>query len=261
MNQNETCSSCSKERTDRIPVGRFIEKLDSLLSHNDTDGAEKLIAYWIGEARACGDRRGLLSILDEAIGLYRRTAKEAKARSAIDEAFVLLDLLSLQNTLSGATVYLNCATTLKAFGSVRDAMPYYQRAQKIYEELLPPDDFHVAALYNNMASACADLGQFEEAEGYYCSAIEILSQKGSNNGEIAVSMINLAHLYHERNPLDEKIEVMLQKAWELLGTERNAQDGNYAFVCSKCAPSFGFFGHFLKEAELNARAEAIYGRA
>ena len=256
--EEKVCRSCSKEPTDRIPVMRVIAKLEEHFATNDLDGAVALLRYWEKEARACGDRRGLLSVLDEELGLYRRTADEQAALSAVSDAFALVEELNAQNTLSGATVYLNGATTLKAFGRAEQAMTYYRHAQKIYEDTLPPDDFHVAALYNNMASACADLDRFEEAEGYYCSAIEILSDKQDNNGEIAVSMVNLAHLYHDRNPLDERVELMLDKAWEFLSPEKNTPNGNYAFVCSKCAPSFGYFGHFVRERELTARAEALY---
>jgi len=260
-NNEKICRSCSKEPTDRINIMRVIAKLEEHFATNDLPGAVSLLRYWEREARDCGDRRGLLSILDEELGLYRRTADEKSALCAIKDAFALIQELSLQNTLSGATIYLNGATTLKAFGKAEEAMPYYQQAQRVYEETLPPDDFHMAALYNNMASACADLGRVEEAEGYYCSAIEILSEKQGNNGEIAVSMVNLAHLYHDGNPLDERVELMLDKAWEFLLPERNEQNGNYAFVCSKCAPSYGYFGHFVRQQELNARAEALYGRS
>ena len=39
-----------------------------------------------------------------------------------------------------------------------------------------------------------------------------------------------------------------------------ARDGNYAFVCEKCAPTFHYYGYFLWGAELEERARAIYER-
>ena len=38
------------------------------------------------------------------------------------------------------------------------------------------------------------------------------------------------------------------------------RNGYYAFTCRKCAPSFGYFGYFVYEKELNERADIIYER-
>ena len=46
----------------------------------------------------------------------------------------------------------------------------------------------------------------------------------------------------------------------MLNSEEIVRDGNYAFVCEKCAPVFGFYGRFMTEKELNARMRSIYER-
>ena len=53
----------------------------------------------------------------------------------------------------------------------------------------------------------------------------------------------------------------LDRAWGYLNTEGQIQDGNYAFVCEKCAPIFGFYGQKDREAELARRAKVIYERS
>ena len=50
----------------------------------------------------------------------------------------------------------------------------------------------------------------------------------------------------------------MDEAWEMLMSADNVQDGDFAFICSKCYPSFGFFGYFEREAELRALTEKIY---
>ncbi len=119
-------------------------------------------------------------------------------------------------------------------------------------------DYKMAALYNNMSSAFSDLGERAVCEECCFKAIEILEHNAGCNGEIAVTLVNLAHLYHEEDPFDERIYEFMDKAWELLISDENEQDGNFAFLCSKCAPSFGFFGYFEKEAELKKLTEKIY---
>ena len=49
-------------------------------------------------------------------------------------------------------------------------------------------------------------------------------------------------------------------AEELLLDESNAQDGNYAFVCEKCAPTFEYYGWFMTAEELKRRSDGIYER-
>ena len=93
-------------------ANRFLKKMDSCFEHNDMRAAKETIEFWENEARSKGDDRLLLTVLNEAMGVYRRTQKKTKALNAMDEALKLIDKLDLQNNLSGATIYINSATTL-----------------------------------------------------------------------------------------------------------------------------------------------------
>ena len=258
--QDDRCESCSKEKTDRIPIRRVVEKIDEAFSRNDLAEAGRLLSFWEGEARALADIHGLLEILSEEIGYFRRTEERTRGLAAVTEAFAIMEEHGLSNSVSGGTIYVNGATTMKAFGKAAEAMPYYRRAKKIFEEKLPPDSYLLAALFNNMASAYAELGEWEKADENYRAAIRILAKSGDNDGEIAVSYVNLAHLYYDRDEKDTRIASLLETAWSYLMSERLLHDGNYAFICSKCAPSFGFFGYFAREEELRRAAESIYER-
>ena len=50
----------------------------------------------------------------------------------------------------------------------------------------------------------------------------------------------------------------MDKAWDCLKSDKNEHNGDFAFFCSKCYPSFGFFGYFERESELKALSEKIY---
>ncbi len=252
------CKSCSKEIVDRVPIIRVISKLDECFSRNDLSGAKALLEHWESEARHMDDTRGLLEILNEEIGFYRRTNDSEKGLSTVNEALDILEHLS--ENISIGTIYINCATTMKAFGLAKDSIAYYEKAKSIYEKY-GADSFNLAALYNNMASAFAELNEFSKAENSYRKAIEILTQDVTNFGEIAVSYVNLAHLYYDRDPFDDRAYSSMDTAWEYLMNKENRHDGNYAFVCSKCAPSFAFFGYFLQEKELIKISEEIYERS
>lgn len=257
-NREQNCNSSVKEMDNVVPVARVIARLDSLFAKNNLEEAGKLLRYWEEEARRLGDERGLLSIVNEEIGYYRRTGGRELGLLACDEALRLVRSTDQRATVSGATVMLNSATTYKAFGSPKRAIPLYERAEQIYLEKLSPNDFRLAGLYNNYATALVDLRQFERAEKLYDRAIEILIQNGENPGEIAVTHVNKAHLYHQSSGDEERIEQELDEAWIIL-EDIKKRDGNYAFIASKCAPSYEFFGHFLRAKSLKERAQKIYG--
>ncbi len=252
------CKSCSKESYDMIPISRVLSKLEEHFSKNDLEGAGRLLCYWENEARLLHDDRGLLEILNEQIGYYRRIGEKEKGLTAVAEAFSLIEAQKSSDAVSSATIYLNSATTMKSFGLANEAMPYYEQARTIYEASLEADDYRLAAFYNNISSAYKDLGKIEESEEACMKALEILGNKEGFNGEIAVTLLNLAHLYYDQDPMDERAYSRAEQAYFCLKAEENAHNGSFAFFCSKCYPSFGFFGYFEYEKEIKELSEAIY---
>lgn len=260
MSEEKCC--CCKEPLGTIPILRIIEKLDACFARNDMDEAGRLLDYWEKEARALNDNRGLSEILSEQIGYFRKVGNKQRGLEAVDSALALLACEDTADSVSNATIYLNCATTMKAFGKAQEAMPYYLRAKDTFEKLLPQNDFRLAGLYNNMATALADLQKFDEARECYNKAITVLKGK-SVYGELAVTYVNLAHLTYDeaeakQTACDDEVDGLLDSAWQCLDNPDAPRDGNYAFICSKCAPSFGFFGFFMQKQELEKRAQEIY---
>ncbi|MBR7093008.1 MAG: tetratricopeptide repeat protein [Clostridia bacterium] len=254
------CSSCVREPVGRINVARFIAKLDACLARNDLPAAGKCLADWEAEARGLGDERGLLSVLNEELGYYRRTGEQDKALAAVQQVRQLLQSTGMQTHLSGATILINAATTLKAFGRAQEGMPLYEQAAALYQAENKTGTYEYAALLNNRASALTDLGRYDEAERCYNQAVGILKQDGSHDGEIAVSLINLAHLYFDRDDTAayERVERTLDEAWEYLTSPRQPHDANYAFILTKCAPSFRYFQRPEEADALEETAKEIY---
>ena len=251
------CESCSNERTDKINLARFFAKLDEIFSKGDLAAAGRLIDYWERDARAIGDENGLLYVLNEETGYFRRTGEKEKGLAAVNEALALTEKLGMEKTVSGATVIINCATTMKAFGEAEKALPLYEKARAVYESSLESDDFLLAAFYNNFALSLADVGRTAEAEEMFFLAIGTLKKCGGHEGEIAVSYVNLAQLYYSCGE-NEKIPAALESGWEYLSAETLPHDGNYAFVCSKCAPAYRDFGQNERADILFARSKEIY---
>lgn len=244
-----------------VPLSRILEKLDEHLARNDYDAAERHLRYWLAEAEAGHDGRGQLSLHNELMGHFRKWGKETEARAHAEKALSLLPALALEESITAGTTYINVATVYKAFGDAAAALPLYREAEKIYRAHLPENDPRLGGLYNNMGLALVDLREYREAEAAYRRALTIMS--GVQNGELecAITHLNMATAAEEEQgaeAAESLIEEHIRQAELLLETPGIPRNGYYAFVAEKCAPTFGYYGHFAYASELTARAEAIY---
>lgn len=241
----------------KISLRTFIKELDSLFAKEDLQGAEACAVKWLDLAREYGDKPGELIVLNEMTGFYRQTKNEEKGLAAVNEAFALLDSFDFDKK-TAATIYLNGATTIKAFGKSAEAMKFYEKSHGLFLEILDKNDPLFAGFYNNKALALQDLKRYSEAEEHFIKAIKITESNKKNELETAISLVNLAHLYYEIDSGDERINGLMDKALDILDCPDYYGYEKYAFTCRKCAPSFGFFGFFLAEKKLNERADRIY---
>lgn len=245
----------------RIPVQRVIEKLDEYLRYNDYDSAERHLKYWLAEAEAGNDDRGKLTVLNEQIGLFRKMSKEEECMKAIELTMELAASPELESTVTLGTTYINAATGYKAFGKTEKALPLYLKAKQIYEAVLDDKNALLGGLYNNMALALAADGQFARAREFFDKAIAVMSAQENGESETAITWLNIADLIINEKGAWEgaaEAETCLDKAEALLDTPTIPRNGNYAFVCEKCAPVFGYYGRFVFEKELEKRAKDIY---
>ena len=244
-----------------IDVRRFLSKLDSYFDKNDYDGARRHLEYWYAEAVAGRDLRGRFSVLNEMLGFYRKTGNREKALGAVHEIVQVIHELGTDNSVGSATAYINIGTVYKAFSMSEDALPYFERASTIYTDGLKPDDVRFGGLYNNMALVLTDLKQYDRAYEYYNKALSIMLNAADGKPEAAVTYLNMANAAEARLGLEEAEELItdyLDRAELCLDSPDNERNGNYAFVCEKCAPVFSYYGRFFYAAELKKRMSEIY---
>lgn len=246
-----------------IDINTLIAELDYLLSKNDYNAARDFLEKWVEISQNQNDNKALFSLCNECIGLYRKIGDKDNCYKYCAKALDLLKALNIESTVTGATAYTNCATAYKAFGEADKSIPLFEKAVTLYKKLLPENDPKLAGLYNNFALSLVDLKDFERALKLYEKAINVLEHNPFFNLEQAVSYLNMANLYEAEKGLEnacEEIDVLLDKAQRVLDEKYSENDGNYAFVCEKCAPTFGYYGRFLYENELKKRASVIYER-
>lgn len=243
-----------------IPVERIIEKEDEFFSKNDLLSAEKLLRYWLDEAKSLNDKRGELIITSELTGVFRKTGNKQESEKYCAEILRLLKETDMFETTSGATFLLNVATNKKAFGDARGALEIYDEVNKVFTKNLDADNALFGGLYNNSALSFADLCDYDTAIAYFEKALEIAEINGNKLDE-AVTLTNLSTTYLRRDPFDdENVDKSLDDALSLLNDVSVTRDGYYAFVCEKCASAFSDAGRFIDAEELKSRARSIYER-
>ncbi|MBQ6755482.1 MAG: tetratricopeptide repeat protein [Oscillospiraceae bacterium] len=246
-----------------IPQQRIIEKMDEYMSRRDYAGAERHLKYWLLEATEGRDKRGELMVRGELIGHYRKTAEREKALKEIDAALALVRELDYGDTISAGTTYVNCATALSSFGENERALELFRLAQPIYENSAATRAELLGGLYNNMALCLAALSRYSEAHAYYDKAMEAMAKAEDGALEQAITCLNRANLVENEVGMEageSRIFDLVDEAWDKLGGFTGPRDGYYAFVCEKCAPTFGYYGYFAAAEELKNRAEKIYDR-
>ena len=241
-----------------LTVQQFIQTLDTYFDRDDMRSAGTYLRDSLEYACAREDHPLRFAILNEMMGYYRKTGEVERGLVAIEEGLDMIPQLQIDGKVAGATGYLNAATTLKAFGNAKEALPYYEKAEAIFRRELSPSDPRMAGLCNNFALALVDLGRFHEAEGRYREALAILGRSDGKETDLANTYVNMAHLYEKLEDY-EAIESCLNYAKDALELDQ-VRNGYYAYTCRKCAPSFGYFGYFVYEKELNERADGIYER-
>lgn len=243
---------------DSIDVPAAIAELDALYNSGREREAGAYLERRRDEARALGDWRGELSMISELLGYHRRDGDREKGIAAVNEALDIIRLHRMGRTVSGATVLLNAATTMKCFGMAKESIPIFEHVARVYGENLDPTDYRFGGLYNNMALSYQDLGDYRRAEQHFQLALRVIAHSRDPENEMAVTWCNLAELYDRQDPEDPKIDACMERAWELLNAPSLPRNGYHAFTISKCVPSFDHFGYFLYAKELRERAERIY---
>lgn len=232
----------------RIELRGYLARYDALMARGEKAAAGDVLRAALTEAEAADDRHSCLSLYSELMGYCRQAGLRDEGMAAIDSGLRLLRELGQEGTLTAGTILINAATALSAFGEHRRALGNFQEAFRCYGKSLPPADQRWAALMNNMAAVYEAVGERENAERYYRSALRVQQQGGG--ADVAVTHVNLAQLLSSREEWEAALAALDEPTliW----------DEYYAFTCRKCAAAFEEAGMADVAAELRERAEIIH---
>ena len=253
-----------KQKKQMIPQQRISQKLDELMGRKEYQQAENLLKYWLEEARVSFDDQGVFMLYNEMMGYYRKMADKDNAYKAVDNALSMLDELDYRDSVSGATCYTNAATVYTAFGEPEKSVELFEKARTIYENNREHNEYKLASLYNNMATALVALKRYSEADELYHKALEVDSQIENSQLEMAMTYLNILDaLISEKGVenIDDEAAILLAQAKDCLDDERLERDSYYSFVCDKCVGIYRYFGWFRYAGELEERITEIDERA
>ncbi len=246
-----------------IPVRRVIEKMDEYMSRLDYAGAERHLRYWLAEARALGDRRGELTMLNELIGHSRKTNQRELAERCTREALALIDALSLEDSVTVGTTYINAATAAYVFGEYESSIHMFRRAEAIYLKKPDTDAKLMGGLYNNMGLTLIALKRYDEAMAAYQKALaqmERVPGGALEQAETCLNMANTLEYQYGAVEAENRINDLLDRAEALLDEPDLPHDGYYAYVLDHCAPTFERYGYFLTAQRLRKQTKEYYER-
>ena len=246
-----------------IPVRRIIDKMDEYMSRLDYAGAERHLRYWLAEARATGDRRGELTMLNELIGHSRKTNQREVAKRCTQEALDLIEALSLDDSVTAGTTYINAATAAYVFGEYERSISMFERAEAIYVKRPDTDPKLMGGLYNNMGLTLTALKRYDEAMAAYEKALGQMDKVPDGALEQAETCLNMANtLEYQYGAVEAegRINDLLDRAEALLDTPTLPHDGYYAYVLDHCAPTFEHYGYFLTAQQLREQTKQYYER-
>lgn len=239
-------------------IKAVVAEFDRLLSMDAKAEAAAYLEEKLLEFEKADHWASQITVLNEMMGFYRNSGEAEKGLESVEKGLRLVGEHRMGDTVSGGTTFLNAATTMKAFQKTEEAMPYYEQAARAYSKNLDPFDYRFGGLFNNMALAYEDLGQYDKAEVYYKKAMDIMDRlKPGSILELAVTWVNLACLY-EKWGRQEEIDFCLERAVDFFHSTEVSHDAYYAFNCRKCAATFDHFGYFRMKKELLESAERIY---
>lgn len=236
-----------------VDVYDVLKRSDSLRDAGDTAAAEALLVSARDTAAEAGDWSSEITMLSELAGLYRYMRLEDRALSVCSDIFGLLREHHLGHTVAGATVLLNAATTLTSYGRHSGALDVFAHVSRVYMDHLDPSDYRFASLFNNMAAAYKDSGEYQNAERCYNFALSSLNRDKGRENDIAVTLCNLADLYNSLDPEDGRVNACMERAWEYLNAPGLPRDAYHRFTISKCLSAFDSLGYFAYAKELRER--------
>lgn len=238
------------------------EKLDGLFAAHAMEQVEPFLLSCLQEADDTENGALYLAVCNELMGFYRSVSAFEKATLT---ARHVLDWLreappGLREAQLLATTFVNAATAFRAAGQLEESYTYYQQALPLYEQALPPGDYRLAGLYNNLGLLLEQMDRNQEAGEALEKALAIVTPIQGAQIERAITLTNLAQidLKQEREAQAKERLLLAQRLFLEPGGEPDAHYGavlsglgSLAFRGGDYAEALACYRQALEEVKKN----------
>ncbi|MEG0368046.1 MAG: DUF4037 domain-containing protein, partial [Coprobacillus sp.] len=171
----------------------------------------------------------------ELMGYYRVRAEFKQGNQMALQAIKIIQGLGLEDSIAGATTYLNIATLYRVQGLYELSLDYYQKTLNIYQECLDESDERMISLYNNFSLLYQETHQLKQALDYELKALLLIENKENCEVETAITYTNLSQMYFQLNQREQGLNA-LNKAIVLF-KKHAPQDPHYFAAIAALAQS------------------------
>ncbi len=192
----------------------ILDQIDDYYLKNQYDEAYQYMIQQLEKALQHNQDDIVLGLLSELMGYYRVRGLFDLGNQMASHAKKIIQSLALEDSLAGATTYLNIATLYRVQGLYKESFDEYQKSLSIYQKQLDETDERYISLYNNMSLLYQELNQFDQALDYELKALSLIENKKDCEQEKAITYTNLSQMYFQINQI-EKGEEYLNQAIDL----------------------------------------------
>ena len=249
-----------------MKIQSVLQELDHLFETYKIDKVEPFLMDKFSEAASQKDTNSVITLLNEMIGFYRDTSQYEKALNCCKKVISIMEDEKMAGTIPYATTLQNVANAYRAAGKSEESMAYYQTVFKLYEGILPQNDFRYASLYNNMSLLYQEMKEFEKSSECLENALKIVTQYPDARIETAVTYTNLATSELKLHKGKEAVS-NLEKAFKIF--EMNAHKdyhfsaalssmGEAKYMEGRLEESISYYKRALTEIYKNVGKTAAY---
>ena len=234
-----------------MTIQELQEKLDQFYAQNALDDAYTFLMEQVRIAMEKQDNPALLFLLNEMIGYFRVTSKFQLGNQIAVQILNIINMCGLEDTIDGATSYINIATFYRAQGKYQEALELYQKTEKIYHHELEPQDELYSAFYNNLSLLYQEMGDYHQAIDMQKKALAIVEQLDDYRIEEAITYTNLSQMYLSINQND-KAQKCLHQAISLF-QQYGPHDPHYFASLATLAQSHYMQKDYVKALDIYHR--------
>ncbi len=245
-----------------MTIPELQKQLDQLYATNQLDQAYAFLLEQINTAMEYQDDLAILFLLNEMIGYFRVTSQFQLGNQIATQILNILAMSGREQTIDGATSYINIATFYRVQGRYQEALDLYQKTEKIYQQYLLPNDELYSAFYNNLSLLYQEMGDIHQAITMQKKALSIVEQLDDYRQEEAITYTNLSQMYlslHQNN----KAKECIQKAIALF-QQYTVDDPHYFATLASQAQLYYLEKNYSQAIEIYdhvlALIESVYGK-